>query len=226
MRPIRALAAALLAFLCILPAGGTFAQGASAREQRGAAPGQFDFYVLALSWSPGFCATGGADKGRRQCAPGAGLGFVVHGLWPQISDGRYPAECSAVARSPSRLAMRAADGLFPDEGLARYEWRRHGTCSGRSPSDYFAHVRRAREAVAIPPALKQPAERQRWTRLDLERAFVAANPGLRTDMMEVSCRRGTLQEILVCFSKDLRSFARCQGLKPRCPFSFSVEPVN
>jgi ribonuclease T2 len=181
------------------------------RESRGGTPGDFDFYVLALSWSPGFCELDGDAKGREQCASGSGLGFVVHGLWPQNERG-FPTECGPSGRSPSRIAINEAGGVFPSEGLARYEWRKHGTCSGKSPSDYFADVKRARQAVVIPPQLSKPDSEQKWTPIDLERAFVAANPGLRTDMMSFSCKRSLLQEVRICFTKDLRSFKTCEEL--------------
>ena len=192
----------------VFAASAATAQG---RESRGGTPGDFDFYVLALSWSPGFCELDGDAKGREQCASGSGLGFVVHGLWPQNERG-FPTECGPSGRSPSRIAMNEAGGVFPSEGLARYEWRKHGTCSGKSPSDYFADVKRARQAVVIPPQLAKPDSEQKWTPIDLERAFVAANPGLRTDMMSVSCKRSLLQEVRICFSKDLRSFRTCEQL--------------
>ncbi|WP_406858642.1 ribonuclease T2 [Alsobacter sp. KACC 23698] len=184
-------------------------------ERRGGAAGDFDFYVLALSWSPGFCSVGGGDdKGRDQCRSGSKLGFVVHGLWPQYERG-FPSECSPAGRSPSRIAVEAAKGVFPDEGLARYEWRKHGVCSGQSPTDYFSSVRAARDKVVIPPGLKEPAADQTWTAIDLERAFVAANPGLRVDMMSVACRNETLQEVRICFSKDLRQFQACREIDRR-----------
>ncbi len=182
---------------------------AQGRYQRGGEPGDFDFYVLALSWSPGFCELDGdRERNREQCAGGAGLRFVVHGLWPQNERG-YPSECGPSGRTPSRIALDQAKGLFPTEGLARYEWRKHGTCSGSSPSDYFADVRRAREKIVIPPVLAKAERDQNWTAIDLERAFVAANPGLRTDMMSVACKRGVLQEVRICLSKDLRDFRMC-----------------
>ncbi|MBW8619455.1 MAG: ribonuclease, partial [Hyphomicrobiales bacterium] len=58
----------------------------------GAEPGQFDFYVLALSWSPAYCANGGDKRSPEQCQLGAQKGFVVHGLWPQYEKG-YPISC-------------------------------------------------------------------------------------------------------------------------------------
>ncbi|WP_199088001.1 ribonuclease T2 [Bosea sp. ASV33] len=178
--------------------------------QRGGAPGDFDFYVLALSWSPGFCELDG-DRGRNreQCGDGAGLRFVVHGLWPQNERG-YPSDCGPAGRTPSRIALEQAEGVFPTESLARYEWRKHGTCSGSSPSDYFRDVRRARDKIAIPPPLAKAERDQTWTAIDLERAFTAANPGLRPDMMSVACKRGVLQEVRICLTKDLRDFRTCQ----------------
>ena len=81
---------------------------------------------------------------------------------------------------------------------------------GFQPSDYFRDVRRAREKVVIPPTLAKAERDQTWTAIDLERAFAAANPGLRPDMMSVACKRGVLQEVKICFSKDLRDFRSCQ----------------
>src|SRR5436853_4552929 len=50
-------------------------------------PGDFDFYVLALSWSPSYCEVEGGRADRVQCAPGEDLGFIVHGLWAQREHG-------------------------------------------------------------------------------------------------------------------------------------------
>ena len=36
-------------------------------------------------------------------------------------------------------------------GLAFYQWKKHGRCSGLSPQDYFATARRAFASVTIPP---------------------------------------------------------------------------
>ncbi len=183
------------------------AQGAPPPGEGDNEPGDFDFYVLALSWSPGFCDTGGAEKARAQCADGADLGFVVHGLWPQYNHG-FPEDCGGIS-SPSYLALQAVQGLYPDEGLARYEWRKHGTCSGKSPTDYFADVRKARAAITIPPAFTAANQTQTWTPLDIQRAFIAANPRLRPGMLAVECNRGELDEVRICMSKDLRDFVAC-----------------
>lgn len=176
--------------------------------------GEFDFYVLALSWSPGFCATGGNEKARAQCEPGAGKNFVVHGLWPQYEQG-FPQDCGSGNRQPSRVALDAAKDLYPDERLARYEWRKHGVCAGKSPSDYFADVRRAREAITVPREFSAPRDDQTWAPVDIARAFEAANPRLRPGMSAVECKSGMLQEVRFCMTKDLREFRACPEVARR-----------
>ncbi len=176
--------------------------------------GDFDFYVLALSWSPGFCATGGNEKARTQCEPGAGKNFVVHGLWPQYEQG-FPQDCGNGDRQPSRIALDAAKDLYPDERLARYEWRKHGVCAGKSPSDYFADVRRAREAINVPREFAAPRDDQTWAPVDIARAFESANPRLRPGMSAIECKSGMLQEVRFCMSKDLREFRACPEVARR-----------
>jgi ribonuclease T2 len=200
---------AALTFLAFFSAGSASAQ--RAREIRGGPAGDFDFYALVLTWSPGFCEIEGERKGREQCEPGQNLGFVVHGLWPQFERG-YPTECRPSERSLPRAALEEARGVFPDEGLARHEWREHGTCSGKSPAEYFRDVRRARERLRIPERFRSVARDASMTPVDIERAFAEANPGLRPDMMAVACRRGMLQEIRICMDKDLRGFRRCPAI--------------
>ena len=177
-------------------------------------PGEFDFYVLSLSWSPGFCATGGSEKGRAQCEPGAGKNFVVHGLWPQYEQG-FPQDCGPAGRMPSRVALDAARDVYPDERLARYEWRKHGVCSGKSPSDYFADVRRARDTIAVPTQFATPRDDQTWAPIDIARAFEASNSRLRPGMSAVECKDGILQEVRFCMSKDLREFRACPEVSRR-----------
>ena len=170
--------------------------------------GNFDFYVLSLSWSSGFCDNGGDNHAGAQCSIGSNLGFVVHGLWPQYTHG-FPQNCGPDNRSPSRAALEGTVGVYPDIGLARYEWKKHGTCSGKSPEGYFADVRAARDAIVIPSNLQKPREAQQFDPREIIRAFGENNRGLRADMMSIGCPRGALQEIRICFTKDLRGFATC-----------------
>jgi ribonuclease T2 len=192
-----------------------------------AAPGNFDFFLLTLSWSPGFCDTGGAQKSPDQCGAGANLGFVVHGLWPQFQHG-YPSDCDPNPRPVSRIALEATHGVFPNEGLARYEWRKHGTCTGLSPEAFFASVKRARASIEIPDAFNAPRQQQSMAPLDIQRAFVDANPDLRPQAMAIGCSAGELQEVRLCFSKDLRDFVNCPEVaRATCRAqSITIAPVH
>jgi len=88
----RALVAAALAAAVSPALAQGFGQdgGQGSRNGRGGTPGEFDFYVLALSWSPAYCEGQGSRRdGDGQCRPGRGLGligaswgveFCVHGL--------------------------------------------------------------------------------------------------------------------------------------------------
>lgn len=200
----RRLFSAALALLAA--SAGAHAQGNA--QRRGGTPGDFDFYVLALSWSPSFCQSEAGQRSRRQCDLEARDEFVVHGLWPQFSRG-YPSHCDVGQRFVPRAALAKAADIFPDERLARYQWDKHGSCSGLAPSQYFDDVAAARAKVVVPSEFHRPARPLEVSPIEIERAFAGANKGLRNDMMSVSCRRGQLTEIRICLSKDLREFVPC-----------------
>src|SRR5271167_873888 len=112
------------------------------RPEEQAAPGQFDFYLLNLSWSPEFCATHGDSP---EC--GRNLGFVVHGLWPQNANGDYPQHCSD---APGPSNPQANTDIMPTASLVEHEWQTHGTCSGLAADNYFAAIHKAYAGVRIP----------------------------------------------------------------------------
>jgi ribonuclease T2 len=169
---------------------------------------QFDYYVMALSWAPGFCDLGGQETSSPECASGSGDGFVVHGLWPDNEFRPNPEGCRGEDASPDNLADER--GLYPNDRLAAYEYRRHGTCTGLSPHDYFATVRNVRMRLNIPAMLQAPHEPLRLAPGEVERAFMAANANLRPDNMAVTCSNGELVDVRICLAKDLTSYAVCR----------------
>ena len=170
----------------------------------------FDFYVLSLSWSPSYCAAEGERADRRQCGRGGPKGFVVHGLWPQYFRGGYPADCRSgePERVPQHLLSAQRD-LYPSDGLAAHEWRKHGTCSGLSQADYFKVTRMARDKVRIPRSLGGTVSAP-----ETENAFIVANRGLDPDEIAVDCDRTYLREVQICFDKALE-FTACPGVDRR-----------
>lgn len=173
----------------------------------------FDYFILALSWSPTWCADKGDSRDADQCTPGANPGFVVHGLWPAQANGYSPTDCGPQGRNPTRMALNIAEDVFPSIGLARYQWRKHGVCSGLDPAAYFTAAKTARGMVQIPAPLKAPPSDLKTNPQSLERVFSEANPGLRADMMQVACRRDTLTEIRICLGRDLKSFVTCPAIQ-------------
>ncbi len=178
------------------------------------APGNFDFYVLALSWSPGFCEISDRAQDREQCEVGANLGFVVHGLWPQ-RERQLVVDCEAGLRPPGRSDVISSQDLFPSAGLARYQWRKHGGCTGLPASAYFADVRRARNNVVVPAQFVTTRETLRLAPEEILRSFRAANPALRPGMASVACPKATLLEVRLCMTKDLRGFTPCPEVVSR-----------
>ena len=187
-----------------------FAIDAFAQEHRQAEPGRFDFYVLALSWSPSYCEakeSRGPNRARdRQCG-GRPFSFVVHGLWPQYERG-FPSYCQVPAPRLDRRIVGEMLDLMPSPSLIFHEWDRHGTCSGLSPHVYFETVRKARAVVKIPSeylALSNPIT---VTPDEVAVAFVKTNPGLPRGAVAVSCDGRRLTEVRVCLGKDF-SFHDC-----------------
>jgi len=117
----------------------------------------FDYYVMTLSWAPGFCDLGGQETSSPECASGSAAGFVVHGLWPDNDYRPNPESCQGQDATPADIADE--HGLYPNDSLAAYEYRKHGTCTGLSAHDYFATVRNVRQRLVIPvmfQAVHQP----------------------------------------------------------------------
>ncbi len=198
-----ALAAALVVLVPLLtPQSGAPPALATASEQ----PGDFDFYVLSLSWSPTYCATDGQDD-RFQCGDRA-YGFVVHGLWPQYERG-WPDYCDDGAAGPTRAEVNDILDLMPGRSLVEYEWEKHGTCTGLAAGAYLERVRDARGEVAIPADFADPLKALSTSPFNVERAFIAANPGLSPGGIAVTCDGRLIEEVRVCLTRDL-DFRPCR----------------
>jgi ribonuclease T2 len=167
-------------------------------------PGRFDFYVLALSWSPSYCKETeerGRDAGE-QCR-GRPYSFIVHGLWPQYERG-FPRDCQVPAPRLNRELMTSMLDLMPAPRLVYHEWDQHGTCTGLDAQAYFELVRKARQAVKIPDAYAAPKSTVTVAPTEVEDAFIKNNPGLSRGGIAVTCGSTRLSEVRICLSKDLK----------------------
>lgn len=193
------------------------AVGASAQDRRQNAPGEFDFYVLSLSWSPSFCEAaserGSNSRGTQAQCGGRPYSFVVHGLWPQYERG-FPEYCQRPSPRLARNIMTSMLDLMPAPGLIYNEWDKHGTCSGLGERAYFEAIRKARAAVKIPEEFLQLSEPKTIAPDELETAFIKANPGLSNSAISVTCDSKRLSEVRICLSKDLQ-FRSCEEIDRR-----------
>ncbi|MEQ9239747.1 ribonuclease T2 [Roseovarius indicus] len=175
---------------------------ASAALADGEKAGKFDYYVLALSWSPTWCALEGDARNSPQCDETADYGWVLHGLWPQYHRG-WPANCPTAERPPTRTMTEAMTDIMGSSGLAWYQWKKHGSCSGLSAPDYYALAREAYARVKRPDVFRKLKDPVKLPASVVEQAFLKANPGLEPDMLTITCRSGRIQEARLCLSKSL-----------------------
>ena len=178
-----------------------------------AAPGHFDYYLLALSWSPSYCSVHPGD--RSQCQ-GHGFGFVLHGLWPQFNSGGYPQTC-ATNVGVGREAEQLGRTLYPSPQLMAHEWERHGTCSGLDPLAYFRTADRAMAVLHIPAAFAAPGADQRLLPQQILAAFGDANPSLPPHALTVACNRNELSEVRLCLTRGLLPRPCGRGVRDSCP---------
>ena len=164
--------------------------------------GDFDYWVLALSWSPNWCEIEGDAKGSEQCDPRHDFGWTLHGLWPQYQRG-WPAYCPTAERPPSRAMTRDMSDIMGTAGLAWHQWKKHGSCSGLSAAGYFEASRAAYEAVVRPEVFRKLDRPVRLPAAVVEEAFLKDNPALEADGITVTCRDGRIQEARICLSLEM-----------------------
>ena len=128
----------------------TTAAAAGARARAGV----FDYYLLALSWSPTYCADIGEQRATIRNAAARGTGPMPScctGCGRSTSAaGRRTAAAPTAATCPGRWPSRMLD-IMPSKRLVFHEYRKHGTCSGLGVDGYFDLARRLYDKVKIPP---------------------------------------------------------------------------
>jgi len=162
-------------------------------------PQNFDYYLLNLSWSPEFCHS-------HQSAPECGrhATFVLHGLWPQNSDGSYPEKCNS---APGPANPSQYSDIYPDPNLLEHEWRTHGTCSGLSPDEFFATARAAFQSFVVPPKLAQLNAQISLPPQEILSLVTESNRSIPSGSLALSCGNNYLTAVEVCLDKQLHPIA-------------------
>lgn len=179
------------------------------REESRGRPGDFDFYLLALSWSPAFCEKDSGRSSPGQCRDNR-FGWVVHGLWPQYAKARqqkqpWPQYCAAASPLPQTL-LRRHFCTMPDPRLMQCQWAKHGSCSGLEPEAWFAAIQRLAARFALPPP-----EPETQSAAAFAQAVLAARPELQARHLRVIRREGRIREIRLCLDKNLERPVDCGG---------------
>ncbi len=218
LRALPLLSAAVLSLATLLSglalvSGGAQAQRAPYGAEKYATPGsssgrnqagKFDYYTMVLSWSPTHCSEVSVRSDDMQCnrRDGRRYAFVLHGLWPQYHNG-YPEACFIRNRPfvPRPVIDDMLD-IMPAPGLIIHEYKKHGTCSGLDARSYFALSKKLYRSIKMPEQFTNPMEPIRIAPDEIEHAFIKANPGLKPDMISVSCNGSRLREVRICFSKE------------------------
>lgn len=191
----------LLTFLLLRVIAGLLCATGPAQAD-GERAGEFDYYVLSLSWNASWCAVEGDARGADQCDARHDLGFTLHGLWPQNERG-WPEYCRTSARDPSPRESDGMADIMGSGGLAWYQWKKHGRCSGLSATDYFALARQAYRSIARPKIFRRLPRDMEIPATVVEEAFLEANPDLDADGVTITCGDGYVREARVCLARDL-----------------------
>jgi len=183
--------------------------------------GEFDYYVMALSWSPNWCEIEGDLKNSEQCDPRHDYGWILHGLWPQYHNG-FPSYCSTPERAPSRSQTNAMADIMGTGGLAWHQWKKHGVCTELSAAAYYKLSREAYASVVRPPVFRKLTKDVKLPALVVEDAWLKANPALEKDGITITCKQGRIQEARICLSRDLKPVPCGQDVVRDCRMKDAV----
>jgi ribonuclease T2 len=174
---------------------------------------EVDHYLLALSWSPTFCASSEAENESFQCGGNRRFAFIVHGLWPQARGSHSPQYCRTTENWVPEEQIEEMLPIMPSKSLIIHEWKKHGTCSGLGMEGYFDLTERLFRKLRIPARYLMPLQPVYIAPKALIADFVKTNRGLSPDMISLVCKpragRARLRELRICFSLD-GQFAQCR----------------
>lgn len=158
-----------------------------------------DYYMLALSWSPGFCDIQREKYGDQlpyssqyQCGNNRTFGWVVHGLWPQNANARavsdHPRFCKGDLPALPKGLLAQYLAISPGEKLLQGEWEKHGSCAFDSAQQYFAKEQELFNALKLP--------NQKLSRDELFGWMKQHNPQLKNAYLGAS-----RNELFICYDK-------------------------
>ena len=179
-----------------------------------------DYWMLALSWSKGFCDEfSGAipKKYKHQCLNNS-MGLIVHGLWAQSKKAgdnykKHPRNCrDTVAINPDLIENYIC--IIPGIQLMQKEWEKHGTCDFSTAEEYFATLNVLYQQLNIPT--REELEAYEYEPSEIIKAyFLSLNKsiGLKENnvIIKINNANKRLSEIYIIYDKQFRFFKKCIG---------------
>ncbi|MBF0784863.1 ribonuclease [Muribacter muris] len=158
-----------------------------------------DYYMLALSWSPGFCEIqkhkNEGDTPRHlqyQCGEESQFGWVIHGLWPQSRQAREPADHPRFCQGdlpPLPVALiKQYLPESPGAALLQGQWEKHGACAFDSAEQYFAKQKALFDRLVLPNEAMSRKALFQWLK--------SHNPELKTAYLGAS-----KNELYICYDR-------------------------
>lgn len=169
----------------------------SVKQEKSGSSGQFDLFLLAQSWAPRFCCSNAAQCKRENMEGMDDL--AIHGLWPAYNEadsgGRtYPAFCD-------RSDMASATSGSTLKGRAAHEWKKHGTCTTMSSTDYLTEEMRIADMMdSSISSIRDVLNNSAGDTVEVAQLQDEAGGPRRVALMTNQfCQ---LQEITTCWAKD------------------------
>lgn len=182
-------------------------------------PQPFDYWMLALSWSPQYCE--GKSGSDPQCG-GQRYGFIVHGLWPALEPASAR-QCPKAGPMPKAAVQRLLP-LTPSSRLIQHEWNKHGACTGWPVNEYVAAVENAWRSVKIPHRYVGLAAPLSTTPAEIEDQFMLFNPGYDGSGISLQCSGRWLREVRLCMDRQFKARSCGAEIADRCGARVFLRP--
>lgn len=182
-------------------------------------PNQYDSYVLAMTWQPGFCEHSSYKGTKPECDAMMQEGnkklvishLTLHGLWPnkRECDPDY-GNCADTPLDLKDATVKEIDDWMPNfffsTGFGNYEWKKHGTCQERDDDTYFLLAKDLLQRVdksAIGSYLRDSIGKTINT--DAYRSYIIDKLGKEVaDRVQLACsKKRFLQEIRLNLPKNI-----------------------
>jgi ribonuclease T2 len=192
---------------CVLPASLPAPEMEQVRPDEVVAGRTIRHHLLAVTWMPETCRSGGDGQGELACGRDSRFGWTLHGLWPNADGKPYPRFCRPATRV-SDETIRTHLCRTPSVDLVQHEWAAHGVCGWDTPEAYFNQAAVLYDALAKPDPTALAPGRRGPTAGELRDAFAVLNPGLLRDAVHVAVTPGNrLREVRICHDLAFRPAA-------------------